>query len=656
MIYSSADDACGSATDGTGQADSRQLRPTSEIARAIFADPDTRAFEQHLALLAPTDATVLIIGETGTGKEVAARELHALSGRRGPFLAVNCAALSETLAEAELFGHERGAYTGATSAQPGWFEAASGGTLLLDEVGDLPLRLQAKLLRVLQEREVTRVGSRVSRPIDARMIAATNIDLNAAVARGGFRRDLLFRLNVAVLHLRPLRERRQDIEPLALQFLDRYGEKFGRSQVFAPEAMRALMDHDWPGNVRELDNVIHRAVLLSTTDTLTASDLSLRAAPPGELQPRAPVRPPLEEALRGLAEAWVRDREPNLLQRVTRAVVQAGFDSANGNQVRAAELLGVSRNTLRTQLAHLGVIAPRRRTIEGDGRDPGQLRIGFQKFGLSGLLRFDDEFQALLAAEGLEVEWRDFPAGPPLVASLQSGQIDIGWTGEIPPIVAQANGAPVVYLACEPPAPRSVAVVVRQTDAILDAGDLRGRRVALSRGANVHFLLVRALEAQGLTLSDIEPVYLPPRLHPSPETIASVDAWAMWDPFLSAIANDGNFRILVDGTGLVANRRFCIARRPFLEAMPGIATALLEAMSRAARMTAQDPASVAIRLAEVFKMKPEGLELAMRRVGPGPTEMGADVIADQQKIADHLFALGLIPRPIVVADAVGGGT
>ena len=154
-------------------------------------------------MLAPTDATVLIMGETGTGKEVAARELHARSGRGGPFLAVNCGAMTESLAEAELFGHEKGAFTGAMKSQMGWFEAASGGTLLLDEVGELPLAIQAKLLRVVQEREITRVGSRLPRPVNARIIAATNVDLEAAAAHGHFRRDLLFRLAVATVTLRP---------------------------------------------------------------------------------------------------------------------------------------------------------------------------------------------------------------------------------------------------------------------------------------------------------------------------------------------------------------------------------------------------------------------------------------------------------------------
>ena len=195
-----------------------RLPRTSDATHAIFSDPASRAFEERLALLAPTDATVLIMGETGTGKEVAARELHARSGRIGPFLAVNCGAMTESLAEAELFGHEKGAFTGALKSQMGWFEAASGGTLLLDEVGELPLTMQAKLLRVLQEREITRVGSRVPRPITARIVAATNVDLEAASAKGDFRRDLLFRLAVATVTLRPLRHRRQDIAPMASVF------------------------------------------------------------------------------------------------------------------------------------------------------------------------------------------------------------------------------------------------------------------------------------------------------------------------------------------------------------------------------------------------------------------------------------------------------
>src|SRR6187551_771097 len=193
----------------------------------VFDDPGSVALLERVQQVAPTDATVLVIGETGTGKELLARRVHQGSGRRGPFLAVNCGAFSESLIDAELFGHETGAFTGASQARAGWFEAANGGTLFLDEIGDLPLGLQVKLLRVLQERQVVRLGSRQPIPIDVRLIAATNVDLEAAVAARHFREDLYYRLNVATVSLLPLRERPGDILPLARYFLAVHAGRVG---------------------------------------------------------------------------------------------------------------------------------------------------------------------------------------------------------------------------------------------------------------------------------------------------------------------------------------------------------------------------------------------------------------------------------------------
>jgi len=206
--------------------------PLSVRAKAlVFEDPLSRALLARIERIAPSDAPVLVTGETGTGKELVARQVHALSFRAArPFVAVNAGAFSESLAESELFGHEKGAFTGAHSAKAGWFEAAHGGTLFLDEIGDLPMPLQVKLLRVLQEQEVTRVGSRRAIPIDVRLIAATNVDLQAAIAAGQFREDLLYRLKVSSLSLPPLRDRPGDIPALAQHFLDRYARTRGRDR------------------------------------------------------------------------------------------------------------------------------------------------------------------------------------------------------------------------------------------------------------------------------------------------------------------------------------------------------------------------------------------------------------------------------------------
>lgn len=219
-------------------------QPLSVRAKAlVFADPVSAALLEYIERISPSDAPVLIGGETGTGKELVARHIHLLSGRKGPFMAVNCDAISDHLAESELFGHEAGSFTGAAGRREGWFEAANGGTLFLDEIGDLPLPLQVKLLRVLQEREVVRIGARRPIPIDVRLVAATNVDLNQAVAAGHFRRDLLYRINIAQVSLPPLRQRRGDILPLARHFLKSYSQRMGYVQPQFSTESEHLLTH-----------------------------------------------------------------------------------------------------------------------------------------------------------------------------------------------------------------------------------------------------------------------------------------------------------------------------------------------------------------------------------------------------------------------------
>ena len=219
----------------------------------LFEDPRSQRLLREVERVARSDATALMIGETGTGKELIARHIHRQSGRRGPFLAVNCGAFSESLIDAELFGHEAGAFTGAATARAGWFEAADGGTLFLDEIGDLPLPQQVKLLRVLQERQVVRLGSRKAVALDVRLVAATNIDLQRAVDAQRFRADLYWRLSVATLELPPLRERAGDVLPLARHFVGVYGPRLGLAHVtFRDAAQAALRAYYLPGNIREL--------------------------------------------------------------------------------------------------------------------------------------------------------------------------------------------------------------------------------------------------------------------------------------------------------------------------------------------------------------------------------------------------------------------
>ncbi len=282
--------------------------------------------------LAPTPLSVLILGETGTGKEVVAKELHRLSQRSAkPFVAVNCAAIPAPLLESTLFGHERGAFTGAISAQPGKFVQAQGGTLLLDEIGDLPLELQSKLLRVLQERVVEPLGSRHFVPVDVRILAATHQDLEVAVRSGAFRQDLFFRLNGAQLKIPPLRERKLDIPALARHFL----QKNGSSMRLASNALEALERHTWPGNVRELEQVMTRAAFLSEGSEITAADLELDSV--AQMTPEG-------------ARVWERLGEFASLDEAQKAFtldfVQQILGRHGGNRAEAAAKLGISERTL----------------------------------------------------------------------------------------------------------------------------------------------------------------------------------------------------------------------------------------------------------------------------------------------------------------------
>jgi sigma-54 dependent transcriptional regulator len=323
----------------------------------VFNDPKSAAIYQHVELIAPTEANVLIIGETGTGKELIARHVHSVSGRRGPFLAVNCGAFNDNLVEAELFGHEAG-------ARPGWFEAAHGGTLFLDEVGDLPLSMQVKLLRVLQERQVVRLGSRKTIPIDIRLVAGTNVDLERAVKAGHFRRDLFYRLNVAPVRLPPLRERRGDILPLVRYFIDYYRNKMHLpAPELSTEAERLLLHYEWPGNIRELENVVHFALIVCQNKIIRAADLRLPhlEAEPLAATSAAPEGAPqsTESSLAALRYQVLRllDNDiPDLYDQIERVIFTAAFEHHQNNQVHTARDLGITRNVLRTQLKRFDLI------------------------------------------------------------------------------------------------------------------------------------------------------------------------------------------------------------------------------------------------------------------------------------------------------------
>ncbi|MGH0030549.1 MAG: sigma-54 interaction domain-containing protein, partial [Myxococcota bacterium] len=312
--------------------------------------------------LAGRDVSVLITGESGTGKELVARAVHAASARaEAPFVAVNTAAIPRELLESELFGHERGAFTGAVAARAGRFREASGGTLFLDEIGDMSPDLQAKILRVLQESEVTPVGGSAAVPIDVRIIAATHRDLDQAVADGSFREDLLYRLRVVPLHMPALRDRRDDVRLLAEHFAARYSEELcGSRRLLAEDAFALLERQEWRGNVRELENAIKRALVLSSSDLLTPDDFAFLGAPSPAKGSAGTFDTWVEEGV----EAALADGEGHVyrevMERVERPLIESVLRRTDGNQIRAAAILGINRNTLRKKIVELGIQLPGR--------------------------------------------------------------------------------------------------------------------------------------------------------------------------------------------------------------------------------------------------------------------------------------------------------
>jgi DNA-binding NtrC family response regulator len=299
-----------------------------------------------VARVAPTRSTVLLCGESGVGKDMIARAIHHHSPRAGmPFVKINCTAIPETLMESELFGYEKGAFTGAAAARAGKFEQADGGTVFLDEIGDVPAAIQVKLLRVLQERELERLGSNKTRAVDVRVIAATNVDLRRALEEGNFREDLYYRLNVFPITIPPLRERREDIPPLAEYFLHKCAAELGSAVTrIAPEAMRKLVDYEWSGNVRELENVIERALVLATGDELLPEDVRL------DFAPRRSVA-----AVNGVTEGAEFLAEGVTLDEHEKTLIREALRRANGNKSQAARLLGLTRNALRYRLSQMGL-------------------------------------------------------------------------------------------------------------------------------------------------------------------------------------------------------------------------------------------------------------------------------------------------------------
>jgi len=320
----------------------------------VIASQISRDLFQMAKRVAMTDSTVLISGESGTGKEVIARYIHTHSTRKTePFIAINCAAIPESMLEATLFGHEKGAFTGAHQSAPGKFEQANGGTLLLDEVSEMDLSLQAKLLRVLQEREVERVGGRKVIALDVRIIATTNRDLKQCVTEGSFREDLFYRLSVFPIRWPALRERLDDVMPLAEYLLLQHAKKMGRGQLgFSTEAEQCLLAYAWPGNVRELDNIVQRALILQPGDTIYANDLLFDQSAETSISSPELFTDKVSNMNPSQAEESVVNYSADLKQREYEIIIDA-LNEAGGSKKQAAEKLGISPRTLRYKMAKM---------------------------------------------------------------------------------------------------------------------------------------------------------------------------------------------------------------------------------------------------------------------------------------------------------------
>jgi two-component system response regulator AtoC len=356
----------------------RTRGPEIDTGEAVVRDAAMKRLYGMLDIVAPTSLSVLILGETGVGKEIFAEALHRLSSRAAaPFLKLNCAALPDSILEAELFGYEKGAFTGATQTKMGLFEAADCGTLFLDEVGEMAPSTQTKVLRALESGEVMRLGSSSTRKVDVRFISAANRDLRKLVSTGVFRADLFFRLNGITMTLPPLRKRPDDVRPLAMHFVERAARKLGKPPPrLGEEAAQAIAAHTWPGNVRELRNVIERAVVLCQTNELRLADLLLHEEPEfpeaeaaaaftplpaaGEITVRMPAQPPVEPPeLRGKMEEF------------ERAQIVEALGKTRGNQTRAAKLLGIARRTLIKKIIRYGIERPRADSPRTAPRDNG---------------------------------------------------------------------------------------------------------------------------------------------------------------------------------------------------------------------------------------------------------------------------------------------
>jgi aliphatic sulfonates family ABC transporter substrate-binding protein len=644
----------------------------------VFEDQRSRALLSRIQQVAPSNATVLIAGETGTGKEIVARHIHELSHRaRRPFVAVNCGAFSESLIESDLFGHDKGAFTGAATGKAGWFEEADGGTLFLDEIGDLPLGAQVKLLRVLQEHEVVRLGSRRAIPVDVRLIAATNVRLEEAVTAGHFREDLFYRLAVAKVSVDALRDRPGDILPLARYFIEVYAARLGGGGLtgiptLTPAAERCLLGHAWMGNIRELENAIHHALLVCRGGHIAPEDLPLITMPPRRptgshpvvsallpaeaTPPPAPVLDPRAK-LRSALEELYEQGAPGLWNDIEEMVMLTAYEHSRENQLRTARLLGVSRNVVRARLLQFGALGGGARegepsTEETENSQPRlKVRIGCLTLGPLTVMRINGQLARRWADRGIDLEWTEFAAGPSIVEAMSTGRLDLAVAGSISSIVGQADDVPLVCLAAEPPAPDGAAIVVHPDSPIRHVADLKGKTVALNRGSNSDYLLLKALEEAELAFDDVHLSDLPSGDARAAFEHRDFDAWAIWNPVLALLRQQSGARVLRDGSGLSGNVLCYVGTRAFTGAHPDLIAEFLREVGETGAWINDNQAAAIDLLAGNLEVSRAAISAALSRRRFGARPIDAAQLAAQQSVADTLLRANRIGRRVEVADA-----
>lgn len=628
----------------------------SERAKAlVFEDPRSRELLEQIRAVAGSDSPVLILGEAGTGRELVARYVHELSLRRlKPFLSSNCASFPGAELEAELFGHEKDAVPGAGGARTGVFESAEGGSLFLDGIGDTAQATQAKLVRVLEEHQFRRLGARRYTPLSARLLISSSVQLQEAVTAGHFRPDLLRLISGTRIEVLPLRKRRGDILPLARHFLQLYQQRIGiGSRSLSAESEQVLLSHAFPGNIRELETAIHHALLRCRGRFITPDDLRLGAATSPSVQSASPFEE-LERSLGKLFEL----SPPQLHALIDEAVMRSAYRFSGQNQLKTARLLGISRNVVRARLIQYGEVAgflrsPAPPPVLADGprsRPRALVRFGYQPFGLLKLLRAKGTLEAELRKLGYQVEWAHYPSGIRLIEAFRKGELSIGVVGEGPPIFAQAAAVPIVYVAAEAPAPEGEAIVVLHDSPIRNVAALRGKRVALLRGSNAHYLLIRALEEAGISYADVQMRFMFQDAARARFQHREVDAWVTGDPTLAEVQQHLPVRILRDGRGLTTNPAYYVASAEFATEYPEVLELFRRELDAVQRWTVENLDEAAGSLASQVGIGRDAIGLALKR-SLGQSLRRPEIIASQQRVADAFFKLKLIPRAVSVVEA-----